>query len=322
MPEIYIKVKDVADVVSKEQKIAGKIMAICSKTGTIRRQMRNDAASIEVIGGKLDKLMRVFESENAAMLQMSQALEDVKNKYEQTERGIVNNASKISVGTVAGAASVVGETEKSPFSVVNDWFGYEFADSGVGVSAYIGKSSGKYEGDYGSAGYNAYLGKFDANADFEFFDFDDIENFNLLHLAAGVSASAFSADANAEIGNDIFGGQVGVEGKALSADLGGQAGVYIENGKLTAIAEGEAMVSAVTGKANGSINILGVEIGGYVEGHAGAAGVEGHAGIEDGKIKFGGGIAAVVGGSFGIEIGFTDFKKNAMDFVDFITFWD
>ena len=80
------------------------------------------------------------------------------------------------------------------------------------------------------------------------------------------------------------------------------------------------MVSAVEGKAEGTINILGLEITGKVGGYAGAAGVEGKVGIEDNKLVIEGGVAALIGGSAGLEIGFNEVGWD--NFVDFIIFWD
>ena len=101
---------------------------------------------------------------------------------------------------------------------------------------------------------------------------------------------------------------------------------------------GKAMVSAVEGEAKGTINIFGIEITGKIGGYAGAAGVEGKVGVEDNKFVVEGGVAAVLGVSGGIEIGFNDegwenftqgvqegwndFTDGVGEFVDFVTFWD
>ena len=83
------------------------------------------------------------------------------------------------------------------------------------------------------------------------------------------------------------------------------------------------MASAVEGKASGTVSILGFDITGEIGGYAGAAGVEGKIGIEDGKLVIKGGVAALIGGSAGIEIGLNEEGwDNFVDFVDYITFWD
>lgn len=82
------------------------------------------------------------------------------------------------------------------------------------------------------------------------------------------------------------------------------------------------MVAAVEGKASGTINILGLEITGKVGGYAGAAGVGGKIGIEDNKFVLEGKVAALLGLSAGVEIGFNDtgWSNLKSDFVDFISF--
>ena len=56
---------------------------------------------------------------------------------------------------------------------------------------------------------------------------------------------------------------------------------------------------------------------------AGAAGVEGEAGIKDGSFVLKGGAAAGIGGSLGIEIGLSDEAQEAIgEVLDFFTFWD
>ena len=83
------------------------------------------------------------------------------------------------------------------------------------------------------------------------------------------------------------------------------------------------MVAAVEGKASGTINILGIEITGKIGGYAGAAGVEGKVGIENNKFVLEGGVAALLGVSGGVEIGFNDtgwskLKSGFVDFIDFV----
>lgn len=107
---------------------------------------------------------------------------------------------------------------------------------------------------------------------------------------------------------------------------------------VNANVRGEAMASAVEGEAKGTINILGIEITGSIGGYAEALGVEGKVGVEDNKFVMRGGVAALLGVSGGVEIGFNDegwdnfiegvqegwndFTDGVGEFVDFVTFWD
>ena len=89
---------------------------------------------------------------------------------------------------------------------------------------------------------------------------------------------------------------------------------------VNAYVKGEAIVSAVEGKASGTINILGIEITVKASGYAGALGVEGEVGIKNGNFVLYGGGAARIGGAVGIEVGINETGWD--NFVDFITFWD
>ena len=117
---------------------------------------------------------------------------------------------------------------------------------------------------------------------------------------------------------------LGLEGQAegsvgnAKANVGGELSIG-EDG-INANIQGEAMVSAAEGEVSGTINILGIEITGKVGGYAGAVGVEGKAGIEDGKFVLEGGAAALFGVSGGVEVGFNE--EGWDNFVDFIVFWD
>lgn len=220
-------------------------------------------------------------------------------------------------------------------SVGGSWLGYEFADGHPGVTAWVGKVSAKSQGSLGSAGVNAYLGKVDASAkaDAHFMEtvhkkkykdgeWTEKELFSIIdaEVKAGVSASVLAGDINAEVGNDYLGLEGKVEGSAGNANLEAKGQFSVGEDGVNANVSGKAMVSAVEGKASGTINILGVEITGKIGGYAGAAGVEGKIGIEDNKFVMEGGAAALLGVSGGVEIGFNDEGWSAL--WDIITFWD
>ncbi len=210
------------------------------------------------------------------------------------------------------------------------------------VTAYIGKASAEAKGEHAKGEVHAYIGKAEGElkSDFSFgkkqkkseykdgeWKETDKDTFMNMEVAAGVSASALSADAKGEVGDDML----GLEGKAEAdigkAELKGKGQFSVGEDGVNAYAEGSAIVTAAEGKAEGTINILGFEITGTAKGYAGAAGVEGKAGVKDGKFVLEGGAAALIGGAVGIEIGLNEgakdfYTKDLPKFVDFLTFWD
>lgn len=218
-----------------------------------------------------------------------------------------------------------------------DFLGYEFTDGHPGVTAWLGKASASISGWLGSAEINGYLGKAKAETkaeaglmkaktkrEYKDGEWSEKETLSFLYGEASASASvaAFAADAKGTLGNDWLGAEGTAEGSAGSAKAGVEAKLSVGEDGVTAVAKGEAMVAAVEGKATGTINILGIEITGKIGGYAGAAGVEGKVGIENNKFVVEGGVAALLGVSGGVEIGFNDtgWSKLKSDFVDFIDF--
>lgn len=218
-----------------------------------------------------------------------------------------------------------------------DFLGYEFASGHPGVTAWIGKASASVSGAAGSAEVNAYVGKakaeikadgglmkYTTKGEYKDGEWTEKETLKFLYgeLGATASAAILSADAKGTLGDDWLGVEGKAEGTAGSAKLEGKASFSVGEDGVTALAKGEAMVAAVEGKASGTINILGLEITGKVGGYAGAAGVEGKFGIEDNKFVIEGGVAALVGASAGVEIGFNDtgWSNLKSGFVDFLSF--
>lgn len=229
----------------------------------------------------------------------------------------------------------VGSSDSGSASASAGWWGYEFDEDHPGVTAWIGKASAETKNDWGYAGVNAYLGKAkaEAKADAGFMkastkkkyqdgEWTEKETIDFLYAGASASAtvSALAGDAKASAGDDMLGAEVKAEGTVGSATAEAKGEFSIGEDGVNAVASGKAMVSAAEGKASGTINILGIEITGKIGGYAGAAGVEGKIGVEDNKWVMEGGVAALLGVSGGIEIGFND--EGWSNFVDFITFWD
>ena len=215
------------------------------------------------------------------------------------------------------------------------WLGYEFDEDHPGVTAWIGKASAEVQNDWGYAGVNAYLGRAEAEAkaDVGFMksstkkkyqdgEWTEKEALDFLYAEASASAkvSALAGDTKASAGGDMLGAEVKAEGTIGNATAEAKSEFSIGEDGVNAVASGKAMVSAAEGKVSGTINILGIEITGKIGGYAGAAGVEGKIGVEDNKWVMEGGVAALLGVSGGIEIGFND--EGWSNFVDIITFWD
>lgn len=229
-------------------------------------------------------------------------------------------------------------TSTSSSGVEAGWFGYEFDEDNPGVTAWIGKGSAWTGDDSAYAGVNGYLGKSEAAAkadggfmekktkrEYEDGKWTEKEILQFFFAEAGAEAgiSAAEGDASAGVGGGMLGAEGKVEGSALSASAEGKGKFSVGEDGVNAYAEGELMASAVEGKASGTVSILGFDITGEIGGYAGAAGVEGKIGIEDGKLVIKGGVAALIGGSAGIEIGLNEEGwDNFVDFVDYITFWD
>ena len=234
-----------------------------------------------------------------------------------------------------------------------DWLGYETEDDHPGITAWLGKASAQAQNEWGYAGVNAYLGKAkaEADADFSFMESTKkkeykngkwtektVTKFINAEASAGASVSVLAADAEAGVGNDMLGAEIEAEGSAGNAKAEVKGEFSVGEDGVNANLQGELMVSAVEGEAKGTINILGIEITGKIGGHAGALGVGGKAGIEDNKFVLEGEVAALLGVSAGVEIGFNDegwnnftegvkdgwndFTEGVGDFVDFVTFWD
>lgn len=264
--------------------------------------------------------------------------------------GLLYLTSGVGIGNVP---SFTDPSRKPSASANAEWLGYELADGNPGITAWLGKASAEAENEWGYAGVNAYLGKAEAAADADFAFMETkkkkeyvdgkwvektVTEFIAVEASAGASVSVLAVDAEAGVGTDMLGAEISAEGSAGNAKAEVKGEFSITEDGVNANVGGEAMVSAVEGEAKGTINILGIEITGKIGGYAGAAGVEGKIGIEDNKFVMEGGVAALLGVSGGVEIGFNDegwdnftegvqegwndFTDGVGEFVDFVTFWD
>lgn len=249
----------------------------------------------------------------------------------------------ITSGVVHGKTPFfVDETRTPDAKAAADWLGYELSEDKLGITAWLGKASASAQNEWGHAGVNAYLGKAKAEVDTEFafmetkkkkeykngeWEETTVTEFVKAEVGGSASVSAVSIDGKAGIGTDMLGGEVQGEVSAGNAKIEAKGKFSVGDEGINANLQGEAMVSAVEGEVKGTINILGIEVTGKIGGHAGALGVGGKVGVEKNKFVLEGEVAALLGVSGGVEIGFNDegwdnFTDGVGDFVDFVTFWD
>lgn len=283
------------------------------------------------LGKSMTLLYRMIDEHSRDLKQMALNY----NKVEESNLSAFSmlNASILSESGASGntlnSSQGNGTNEKSGANASAGWLGYEVTQDHPGVTAWVGKAGAEANGDWGNAEVNAYLGKAEAEAKFKAglmqskIDLETgIGSLSILYAEAGVGAgvSILAADGQFNTGSDMLGFGAKGEVSAGNAKIEGKGTFSIGEDGINANLKGEAMVSAAKGEASASFNILGLEIKGKVGGYAGAFGAEGKIGIEDNKFVMEGGVAAALGLSAGIEIGFNDSGWD--NFVDFITFWD
>lgn len=289
------------------------------------------------LGKSMMLLYRMIDEHSRDLKQM--ALNYNKAEDSNISTFSILNASVLSEpgasGNVGNSGQGNGTNEKTTASAFAEWMGYEVDQNHPGVTAWAGKAGAEANGDWGNAEVNAYLGKAEAEAEFKAGlmqsttkseykngEWTEKESLSVLYAEAGVGAgvSILAADGQFNTGSDMLGFGAKGEVSAGNAKIEGKGTFSIGEDGINANLKGEAMVSAAKGEASASFNILGLEIKGKVGGYAGAFGAEGKIGIEDNKFVMEGGVAATLGLSAGIEIGFNDSGWD--NFVDFITFWD
>ena len=342
--------------------IASLSSELTSAAGGLHSEARNVAGVCALLnGGEFDSVkysIRIISSqldEEADRIQRyGMKLRTAANIYQRYDREVAGKTLGMAdiLDTAAGTAfgaSAAGGSHGGGFSGGGGGGGggggrgdFEGENEKSKITAYCGEAGAEAKGDYAAGSVHAYIGKAEGElkSDFSFMkrqmkaEFkdgewkeSDSETFVNMEVAAGASISALSADAKGEVGNDLIGLEGKAEGDLGKAELKGKGQFSVGEDGVNAYAEGSAIVSAAEGKAEGTINILGFEITGTAKGYAGAAGVEGKAGVKDGKLVVEGGAAALFGGSIGFEIGLNEsgkkfFTEDLPAFVDFLTFWD
>ena len=316
----------------------GEFDSVKQSIRTLSSQMDEEAERIQRYGEKLRTAANTYQRYDREVAGKTSGTADIMSAAAGVAFGASTASGSYGGGFSGGGGGGGGGTGRGA-SVKKDSH-IEKDDSKI--TAYCGKVSAEAKGDYAAGEVHAYVGKAEGElkSDFSFMkrqkkaEFkdgewkeSDKETFVNMEVAAGASVSALSADAKGEVGNDIIGLEGKAEGDLGKAELKGKGQFSVGEDGVNAYAEGSAIVSAAEGKAEGTINILGFEITGTAKGYAGAAGVEGKAGVKDGKFVLEGGAAALFGGAIGFEIGLNDsgkkfFTEDIPAFVDFLTFWD
>lgn len=242
----------------------------------------------------------------------------------------------ITGGIFFGGFPSLFDSDRTPSSSASaDWLGYEFDDNHPGVTAWGGKANASAQNEWAYAGVNAYLGKASAEAeaganlmkseikkeykDGEWEEKQSTSYVNVM-VSASASASILAADVSGGLGNNMLGAEGSAEASIGNASAEAKGKLSIGDEGVNLYAKAKALVSAIEGKAKGTLNILGLEITTKASGYAGALGVEGKIGIEDSKFVLKAGAAALIGGSVEIAVGLNEDGWD--NFVDFITFWD
>ena len=317
--------------VRQMNEIARQLNNISSCVDDVNRQLRWNVSVSTTVRSRLSNYASAISVLDNKAVKMANVLSNAVVQYRQTENDIKENKK------AQGTKGTQGTSDKSGgFSASGDWLGYQRdEEDGIGVEAYVGKGTASYQKGDISAEVNGYIGKAKADFDTEFSLFEveterkkedgkwvEEEVITLINAEAGTEASVsvLSGDATLEAGDDMLGSEVEAEGDVLTAGVEGKGKFSIGEKGVNAYVEGGAMAAAAKGKVKGTVNILGLEFSVTAGGYAGAIGVEGKYGFEDGKFVAEGGAAAGVGGSFGIEIGVN--KTGWNNFVDFVTFWD
>lgn len=312
------------------------------------KRISNAAASLRYVknssltrGRGFDAAFRTLEDVRAKLEENIQKCNDIANgleqvisEYEKTEKEL---------------------TEYIPSGTGSSGFftpGYELAEGHPGITAWLGKAEATFKKGIAEASVSAVVGKVEAEgkAEFSFFKgkksrelkdgkWEEKESAEYINaeLSGGISAVAATVTAEGSLGNEYL----KVKGKATvdvgKGELKGKGKFSVSEKGVDLYAEGSAIVSAVEAEASGTINILGLQIKAKGSAYAGAVGVEGKIGVNDGKFVIEGGAAALVGLSGGLEIGIdTEFWDNVSEnvdkvkgavsdafdgFVDFISFW-
>ena len=345
MPRVYVQFAGFDHLGGTCQQVSANVSDIQAEFLSTVRRLDWDIRCQKDIESSANRLVKKIEGYSTALKSYRDFLMEAKRQYHQLDAPAPSSTTSPWASGVAGAVigAVIGDSQSASDVSDSSWQtsgtlegpGYEWNDSQPGVSGWLGHGGAQVEGDTFSGSVDAYVGyaKADAKVEGAFMKTKTVrkkengkwvekEVTQLLaaEAAAGAAVSAVYAAGNMSTGDDLWGADVNANGSLLNAEASAKGNLSVGEDGLNANVSGKAMVSAAEGEVSGTLNILGFEVTVSAGGYAGAAGVEGKFGIENGKFVAKGGVAAIIGGSVGIEIGFNDTGWD--NFVDFITFWD
>lgn len=323
MPRIYVEFTRLKQEENNIKEVYSNIDTIRSSFQRTIKQLDWDIKYESDIDNTANKIIKRLEDEVQILKAYQRFLSEVHNQYSRIDNYKSNESLFKSEGIIEAGAIASAS-----------WFGYKISDNVPGVVAWVGKANAEAKNNWAYAGVNGYLGKVEAEgtAKAEFIQYKADNKYKennwdqnkknvggYVEAGAHVSASIAKGDAKAGLGNDMLGTEIKADGSLGNATTEAKGVFSFGDNGVNANIKGKAMVSAAEGKASASINLLGMEITGNIGGYAGAAGVEGKLGIEDGKFIMEGGVAALLGLSFGVEIGLNEGGWNNV--VNFMKFW-
>ena len=163
----------------------------------------------------------------------------------------------------------------------------------------------RFSSEYGEAEVKVLNAEYHASGHAGLYGFDEDGNKIFrpgVGGTLGLSATAFTANGKAEIGDDLLGAYVGGDVTVGRVAAEGEVKVgFGEDGKVALYAGGSAEAIAAEVNVNGGVKIAGTDVKGQVGVNVGV-GAHGNVGYNDGKFSLDFGVSVGVGVSASLEI--------------------
>lgn len=323
MSDFSVRVDSLASLARTSLHTANCMKAIRMDIRTIEWNLSGDSFGSAGVLRNLQRLSQMVDAESIRMQEISSAAYEIADLYSRTEKLLAGENERYAENIENAASEETGVVFSCLMS--NNFSEKDSESSGRSVRAQAGAAADLCSLEFVSehADVKAAVGRADASACVFASSGNDPEKgiYVAAQTGACARASLLYGSAALEAGNDFLGGSINAEGAAGSAEVSGKA-EFSYNGEdgLTAKAGGKLMVSAVSGGADGDVNLGLIKVHLGVSGYAGAAGVEGSAGIEDHMFMVSGGAALGVGGGIEAGIGLSDGAQGMVDgFIDAVS---